>query len=243
MFPRPLSIITWNVLHRVHAVNWKEPCIEAFPEEKDRNAGIADTVRGWLADNIDAVCMQEVSGDQLAAVRAAVPKDVQIFEHLYPRLPRLRRTDCATLADAKERLVVVVRSGPARLVRSHTFETDPGKGFLVVDLGEGVHLVDTHVSYGPRAPAQLALWKEAALATPYAAIVGDYNAPVETLAAAFGSELTLSDLSGQTTRASRATHIGRTIDHVVVRGGTITAASVLEARGLSDHSPVRATIH
>lgn len=243
MFPRALSIITWNVLHRVHAVNWKEPCIEAFPEEKDRNSGIAERVTAWLANgDADAVCLQEVSGDQLSSLRAAAPKGAHVFEHVYPRLPRLRRPDCATLSDTTEYLAVLTRIDAARPARAETFASDPGKGFLSIALDHHVLLVDTHVSYGPRAPAQLALLGEVARATPHAIVVGDYNAPRDMLARAFGDDFALSDLAGQITRVPHGISIGKTIDHVVVRGGVITAASVLDGAGLSDHLPVRATV-
>jgi hypothetical protein len=64
-----IAMATWNVLHRVHAENWAEPAIEAHPDERARVEAIATRVeRMLLVDRtIDAIGLQEVSGDQLAA--------------------------------------------------------------------------------------------------------------------------------------------------------------------------------
>lgn len=229
-------MITWNVLHRVHAVNWKEPQIEAFPDEGARCAAIAALVAGWLKEGVAAVCLQEVSGDQLAALRHAV--DVTIFAHRYPRLPRVRGEGGPVLDDASEHLVTL--ASDAQAVASHTFVQDPGKGLVVVAIAETL-LVNTHVSFGTKGEPQLTTLIEAVAAADHAVIVGDFNTPAAAVQSAFGPSFAVSALSAPT-RVATAEHPGCTIDHVVVRGGALTTVSVLENGGLSDHSPVRAEI-
>jgi endonuclease/exonuclease/phosphatase family metal-dependent hydrolase len=242
---RPLRVVTWNVLHRVHAVNWSEDPVATFPDERVRIAGITDTIVGWLANGVDAVCLQEVSGDQLASLRAALAGGVHVFEHTYPRVPRLRGGGEPVLDDPSEHLVVATTSAGARLRDACTFDSDPGKGLLAVDLGGDVALVDTHVSFGDRRGAQLAtVARTARSATGGAIVVGDFNARADVVRAGLGGEVAITELSGRRpTRVPTADHpAGQTIDHVVVLGGAIVAAEVLDGRGLSDHEPVSADV-
>jgi len=239
---RAVRIITWNVLHRVHAVNWSEAPVAAFPDELVRMEGIARRVGAWLAGEADVVCLQEVSGDQLALLRSSARGDVRVFEHLYPRLPRIRGEGGPVLTDATEHLVTLAATPEARELMGHTFASDPGKGFLVVTLGDEVRIVNAHVSFGAnRAAKQLARVVESAVAP--AIVVGDFNASVEAVQADLGPTFRLSDLRGQpVTRIPTGDRPGRIIDHVAVAGGTIAQATVLDAELLSDHAPVAATV-
>lgn len=243
---RTLRVVTWNVLHRVHAVNWNEDPVTAFPDEGVRIAAVSETVARWLAGDVDAVCLQEVSGDQLASLRQALGTDVRVLEHTVPRVPRVRGGVAPVLDDPSEHLVVATKATRARVEEAHTFDSDPGKGVLAVDLGEGLLLVDTHVSFGERRDAQLALVARIAHgATGGAIVVGDFNARADVVRAGLGGDVALSDLSGQRpTRVPTADHpAGQTIDHVVVVGGGIlAAATVLDGGGLSDHQPVLAEV-
>ncbi|MDB4940809.1 MAG: Endonuclease/exonuclease/phosphatase [Labilithrix sp.] len=238
-----LRVVTWNVLHRVHAENWEEPCARQFPDEAVRIAGITSRVVGFLAAGVDAVCLQEVSGDQLASLRAALPAGADLFEHQYPRLPRLRRTPCGTtLTDANEHLVTIARTAGAAKVGSRTFDKDPGKGLLVVELAAGIHLVCTHLSYGGRKGVQLAEIAAAAERASVAAIVvGDTNAPAAAVHAALGPAWVVSKLTA-VTRVNDGPRGGSIIDHVLVRGGVLEEAGTGDGGGLSDHVPVLATI-
>lgn len=246
-----MKITTWNVLHRVHAVNWKEAPVVAFPDERVRIAGITALVMEWLDAGADVICLQEVSGDQLTSIGVALAENLrpraQIFDHVYPRLPAIRGGGPPVLDDATEHLVTIVApppSGrPAARVQSQTFDTDPGKGMLVT-LSDGIRIVNTHVSFGPRSPAQLAAIQAATNeASGGAVVVGDFNAPADVVAAGLGASFTLSDLTGQApTRIPTSEHAGRTIDHVAVRDGVIESATVLDRRALSDHAPVAATL-
>src|SRR5687767_13109482 len=115
-----LRVLSFNVLHRVHALNWKEPVIEGFPEEGVRIAAITAFVAKWLdalaPGELAAACLQEASGDQLSSLRIAFASrsDVAIFDHLYPRRPRLRGegNQRSGLVDLGEHLVTLVRGGP-----------------------------------------------------------------------------------------------------------------------------------
>ena len=235
---------TWNVLHRVHAVNWKEVPALAFPDERRRIEGISARVARWLSADSDAICLQEVSGDQLASLRAIAGTSVLVFTHTYPRVPRVRGPPPLDLDDPREHLVTLVRGLSARHLESMTFDTDPGKGLLAVELGSGVILINTHVSFGARGGAQLAAISALAQGREGCAIiVGDFNALADEVCSGLGEPFAISDLVGQEpTRVAAEGHGGRTIDHVVVMGGTVAAASVGDGEGLSDHQPVTATV-
>lgn len=236
-----LRLVTWNVLHRVHGTNWAEACLAAFPDEAPRVEQIASRVAQWLGSGVDAVCLQEVSGDQLAALRAKV-SPAQVFAHRAPRMPRLRVSGPA-LRDPAEFLVTVVAGGGASQVEGKAFVSDEGKGALVVDVGGGLRLINTHVTHGELGKAQVSLLAEFAQASKGAVLLGDFNAPAQAVGAVLGAGFRFADLSGQgPTRVANDTYPqGKTIDHVIVFEGSLSDAKVLENGGLSDHHPVSAT--
>lgn len=43
-----VRVVTWNVLHRIHAENWSEGSVAAFPDEATRVDGITGVVTSWL---------------------------------------------------------------------------------------------------------------------------------------------------------------------------------------------------
>jgi endonuclease/exonuclease/phosphatase family metal-dependent hydrolase len=240
---RVVRVATWNVLHRVHAANWSEALIAAFPEEAVRIARISERVASWLGAGVDAVCLQEVSGDQLASLRRVLGDGFQVFAHLYPRLPKLRGRGGPVLDDATEHLVMLVCSPDARRVGARTFAADPGKGMLIAELGDGIRVIDTHVSFGPRKEEQLTWLVEGALEAPRGAIVlGDFNAPADEVQAALGTQFTLCDLRSQRATRVSASDPPRTIDHIAVHRGAIEGATVLDDEALSDHAPVTASV-
>jgi endonuclease/exonuclease/phosphatase family metal-dependent hydrolase len=235
-----LRVASWNVLHRVHGLNWSEPAVAAFPEEQPRTEGIAARVERLLDEGAQAVGLQEVSGDMLAELRRRLEGKHFVFAHRSPRLPKMRQGGASGLDDGAEFLVVIVADPRATLHRAGAFESDPGKGFLAVDLGEGVRLVCTHVSFGERSRAQLGLLAEVGrLASQGAVLVGDFNARAREVAAGLGSGWILSDLSGQgPTRVATPEGSGKVIDHVAVHRGKIREARVLDGAGFSDHHPI-----
>lgn len=243
MSARRVRLATWNVLHRVHAENWGEAPLASFPDERRRIEGISAFVTSEIASGTAVMCLQEASGDQLASLRAAAGASVSVFVHRYPRVPKLRVTPASELEDPTEHLVTLV-SSPARLVASATFDTDPGKGWLAVELEGGLVVINTHLSSGDRGPAQLALVAATArdLGSPVA-VAGDFNTQVDLVRAGLGEGFVLTDLAGQRpTRIATKDRPPRTIDHVAALRCTIASATVLDGGGPSDHQPVRAEL-
>ena len=237
-------IATWNVLHRVHAVNWEEPAIAAHPDEDVRIAAISERI-ARLAPPPAVFCLQEVSGDQLAALRRT--QSGTILATKYPRVPRYRRrADVPPIAsDPAEYLVTIVGGhANAKLARATAFPTDPGKGFQIVELAE-LAVVNTHVSYGGHHAAQCRqLVSELGSRRGTVVIVGDFNADRAACSAQLsGFSAGVPIESGLATRP-RATPNGRSesIDHVFVRAGSILDMTVASGNGLSDHNPVIARI-
>jgi endonuclease/exonuclease/phosphatase family metal-dependent hydrolase len=233
-----LRVVTWNVLHRVHGENWQELPIDAFPDERERTRGVVRRVAEWLDGGVDAVCLQEASGDLSAALDEALGARARRFAHVYPRVPKPRTPAPAPLGDPRE-LLLTFTARPARQVESATFATDPGKGLLAIELGGVIRIVNTHVSSGPRRDDQLARVRGAATAAGAAVVVGDFNAPADVVGAALGVEFAVSDLRGQPpTRSASRSLPGKCIDHVAAFGGELAAATVIDVGGLSDHNAV-----
>ncbi len=223
-----ITVVTWNVLHRIHAENWGEDVATHWPDESKRVAAIA----GWVAElPAEVVALQEVSGDQLAALRASTSRTVHAMR--YRRVPRPRRMS-SQLKDDTEFLVLMV-DGPSRVITELQFHDDWGKGGLAVQTA-GLTVVATHVSWWEAKRAgQLAKLRELAVAP--AVLLGDFNADSDTVIADLGEGFRSAELPpGATTQGEQA------IDHVIVHGATATNAQVLDNEGLSDHHPVLATI-
>ncbi len=236
-----MIVVTWNVLHRIHAVNWDEPAIRAWADERDRIASIADFVGDLEAD---VICLQEVSGDQLAMLRDV--ERGQIFATAYPRTPRYyRRFEPATLRDPREHLVTIVRSPGARLVAAAAFASDPGKGYQDVELVTGTRVITAHVGWGDAHAEQCAAVAAVAHGDAPAIVCGDFNEAREVCAARLGPRLVPAVPTAPAPRTRpRPSPNGRCedIDHVFARGVPIIAAEVLDGYGRSDHNPVAARV-
>lgn len=233
-----VTVATWNVLHRIHAENWGEAVARHHSDEAARIEAITARLCAHVED---VLALQEVSGDQLASLRDALP-DATIVTLCYPRVPRPRRGPTA-LRDPAEYLVTIVR-GAATAILGEASRDDPGKGLLAVDVG-GVLVVNTHVTFGDARVAQLARLREVACAVEGTAIVlGDFNADRSTVAAGLGDgfDVALAGADARPTRPRTGSDKPSSIDHVVVRGGVIEAHAVLDAGGLSDHNPVVARV-
>lgn len=229
-----MIVTTWNVLHRVHAVNWGE--LPAMLEEPARVDAIARRVQELLRFSL-AVCLQEVSGDQLCALQAP-----HVFSFALPRVPRPRRGS-TTLTDPTEYLVVVSSLVAGKVAEQRAFATDPGKGFVAVQLDNGLVVTSVHVSDGERAAAQLdelAAWVRAQAGRPVV-IGGDFNADRHSVMAALGRGFTIAPLpkAGRPSRPrTEAGGKSQHIDHVIGHLSAATQAAVEDGRGLSDHNPV-----
>jgi hypothetical protein len=254
------QLTTWNVLHRIHAVNWSEAPVTQFPDERVRIAGITDFIATHLLPISTAIGLQEVSGDQLTSLRAVfTPDKATILTHEYPRLPKLKQPSPTTgspLSDLKEYLVTIVpHPRAAKKIESETYDSDPGKGFLAVSVDDALTVINTHVSSGNRRDKQLARLVRAAESDTSVALLGDFNTEHDLLRAtlitlSFGHSImggfTLTDLSAQpvTRIGSPGKSAGHTIDHVISKHPlTIEPGTVIDAGGLSDHQPVTARIH
>jgi endonuclease/exonuclease/phosphatase family metal-dependent hydrolase len=231
-------VVSWNVLHRIHAVNWNEPAITKWNDERSRLGSIADFIAATPAD---VVCLQEVSGDQLAMLRDVVD-DGELFAMKYPRTPAFKKPTAESLRDACEYLVTIVRDSGARLVIAEAFPTDAGKGFQRVELANKTTVINTHVSFGDKRTAQLArIAIEASQAPGLAIACGDFNADRATCLADLGEDFVAAvPLDGLHTRPRQLpSEKSQDIDHVFVRGGKPLEASVLDGETRSDHNPVR----
>lgn len=239
-----IEIATWNVLHRIHAENWGEAQAQAFPLEAVRTTAIATRVAKELASRCEAVCLQEVSGDQLAMLRMALP-GAFFYELRYPRVPKLKSGAESPLVEATEHLVTIAARGSERLAAA-AFASDPGKGFLSVALPSGFVVVNTHVSFGPRAQKQIdEVVVHAKTHTGQVVIAGDFNASAADASALLGPEFTIVPLRQPAlpTRPRAPGHEkSSTIDHAFVWRAAPVDAEVLDGEGLSDHNPVVAGV-
>lgn len=241
----PFTVATWNVLHRVHAENWAELVPERHPDERARIAAITARILD-LQPSLALLALQEVSGDLLAALRAALPPGVALHAFRYPRVPRPRSDHLATLADPAEHLALLVAAHlPSRLVDAAAFADDPGKGYLAVDVA-GLLAIATHVTHGARRTGQLA--RIAHLARAHAGphlLLGDFNADRDAVAADLGHDhrfaLLPPDALPTRPRPDGDRSKAQDIDHIILGGpSTPVTATVLDALGLSDHNLVLA---
>ncbi len=169
---------TWNVLHRVHAENWYEDVATRWPDEGARIAAITARV----AERTERIiALQEVSGDQLASLRMALP-DRTFHAMRYQRLPTPRRMP-SSLLDGGEYLVVLTAE-PSRELAAESFAHDHGKGALVIDAGE-LTVIATHVTGDRRRTDQLSRLAELAsdAPAPAAVLLGDFNTDRASVAA------------------------------------------------------------
>ncbi|MBH0776831.1 endonuclease/exonuclease/phosphatase family protein [Nocardia bovistercoris] len=233
-----ITVATWNVLHRVHAENWYEDVATRWPDEAERISAITARVAKLPAR---VIALQEVSGDQLAALRDALPgREFHVLR--YPRIPRPRHHP-TVLTDRTEYLVLVV-DGQAREIAAESFERDGGKGALVIGTDE-LTVVATHVTGDSRRWEQLERLRALAAAQPGPVVLlGDFNIGRDSVAEQLGPGFGVYELSqdGPPTRPRSSGTKSQFIDHVVVRDAVVREAVVDSADGLSDHNPVRARL-
>lgn len=237
-----MILATWNVLHRIHALNWGEEVTFRFPNEAARISLITRRVEELLSGGSDViVCMQEVSGDQLESLESSL-RSFAICSFTYPRVPSLRTGGAQPLRRPTEHLVTI--GARAELRCAEAFRTDRGKGFLCVESG-GLLVVNTHVSYGDRRPEQLGRIA-AVIGDERCVICGDFNASSKQVLASLGPGFSLVDLGPDAppTRPRRDNHRGKppAIDHILARGIAGGEGAVIDVAGESDHNLVRAKI-
>jgi endonuclease/exonuclease/phosphatase family metal-dependent hydrolase len=233
------TVATWNVLHRVHAENWGAGVLDQWPDETERIAAVTARVAGR---GEQVIALQEVSGDQLASLRDALP-DRAVHALRYPRVP-VPRHGASSLHNPGEYLVLLV-DGAGQEVTAEPFENDPGNGALVVRTAEML-VVATHVSGDRRRTGQLTRLAELATAVPGSAtvVLGDFNIDRATVESGLGPEFVVADLPPDAlpTRPRDEGPKSQFIDHIVVRDAVVADAAVDGADDLSDHNIVYATI-
>lgn len=235
-----MQVLTWNVLHRVHAETHGEPVVRRWPNEERRLAAVVDYVTEALTE-CEAALLQEVSGDLLTALQARF-HDWAVLSHLSPRLPR-QGAPSGAISDRSEHLVIIAPEG-TQLVRSESFENDEGKGFVMGLLPRGIGVVSTHVSWGEKRGPQLAVLARVLEDAPTPMIIGgDFNAARSVVLELLGKQGSVSVLpeGAPPTRPPGDTGGAGDIDHFVVRGGRMTDVEVWPDRELSDHRPVVGT--
>jgi endonuclease/exonuclease/phosphatase family metal-dependent hydrolase len=231
-----VAVATWNVLHRVHAENWGEDVAVRWPEEPERIAAVTARLAG-RAEQV--IALQEVSGDQLASLRAGLA-DRSVHAFRYPRVPAPRRGACP-LRDPGEYLVLLV-DGPGQEVAAGSFEGAPGKGALAVRAA-GALFVATHVSGDQRRTRQLA--RLAGLATAWpghpTVLLGAFNADRAAVASGPGADFSVAGLPPNALPTRPGTSGARPlcIDHVAVQGACTSSAAVEGADGLGPQSRPR----
>lgn len=236
-----MKILTWNVLHRVHAETHSEPAIRRWPDEAERVRAVVARVSEALSAGVEVVLLQEVSGDVLAELRAQLPHHA-VLNHLYPRVPRQKGTS-RSVADPTEHLVVVAPPG-AKILRAQTFANDPGKGLLMVGVSEHLAVVSTHVSWGTKGESQLSHLAQVLRETSATVCIGgDFNTGREEISKAVGADVVISvpPAGSPRTRPQDDATGGSDIDHLL-SSAALSDVAVLEHRDLSDHRPVAATV-
>ncbi|AYF74604.1 endonuclease/exonuclease/phosphatase family protein [Nocardia yunnanensis] len=231
-----ITVATWNVLHRVHADNWDSDIAGRWPIEAERIEAVTAVVAA-RAESV--IALMEVSGDQLVALRNALPaREFHVLN--YPRVPRPRRL-ANVLEHRTEHLVILV-DGTARPVAAESFGFDPGKGVLVIEF-DGLLIAATHVTGDERRGEQLVRLRELTAAGP-AVLLGDFNIDRATLAAGLGDGYTVGEFAPDAlpTRPRDAGAKSQYIDHVVGHGVPVREVVVEDVAGASDHNLVRAIV-
>ena len=223
-------------------MNWSEPAIDAHPDEAARIVALTARI---VELDANVTCLQEVSGDQLASLRAALPEHT-FHVHTYPRVPKPFRPaeQTSPLVDPTEQLVTITRGVVTRRTSSETFPTDKGKGFLLVELIDELAIINTHVSYGDNHPGQLQKLTSVSRSYPAVVIVGDFNDDRACCRKGLGETFrpAIPIIDKPTRPRSTPSSKSEVIDHVFISGCTATDVEVLPGRGLSDHNPIAATI-
>jgi len=228
-----MRALTWNVLHRVHGERHGEEAVKTWPDEARRTRRILDLLDHALTkEHCEAVLLQEVSGDVLAALRERFDAGFSVVNHRYVRAPR----PTPSVADPSEHLVVIAPKG-SRTAQASGYASDGGKGFLAVTTPGGATVVSTHVSWGDKRADQLvALGQALDRWTGLVVVGGDFNVELPPVQQALRAHSLVLPADGLATREAEGRRLF--IDHLLVRAGELKTLRVLEHEGLSDHRPV-----
>jgi hypothetical protein len=223
-------IVTWNVLHWVHARNHCED-LSTFPVEEQRARAVVERIARIDAE---ATCLQEVSGDTLMLIARTFGRERVHWLRL-PRLPRLKVGE-SVLRDDSENLVVITTGVK---LHARAFGNDGGKGFIAIRHASNTLIVCTHISGHPdKRPQQLkAIDKWINGQSGSAVLCGDFNVDARRT-------LESLRLGWHAARIRGALQVSRPksnelIDHILRWSGTDLAfAKIEDAGGISDHNLV-----
>ena len=223
---------SWNVLHFVHGINYDEHPVGTMPE-RERIDGICGLVGDLLRD-VKVLCLQEVSGDLLVQLKLAFAPRFHIIDKRSGRAPSVRKRTSSHFGargEHSEHLVIMVnRDMDIDFVRSGTFASDAGKGFLKVAIAGGPQVVCTHLPFDKshRADqlAQMGLDGSA-----FTIVCGDMNS----------TELHVPGLTrvpfapdGLVSRPKSRSNI----DLVLTNGDADGPCEIVDGSRFSDHNPV-----
>eukprot|EP01012_Entosiphon_sulcatum_P067131 TRINITY_DN96670_c0_g1_i1.p1 TRINITY_DN96670_c0_g1~~TRINITY_DN96670_c0_g1_i1.p1 ORF type:complete len:280 (+),score=43.91 TRINITY_DN96670_c0_g1_i1:35-874(+) len=248
-------ITTWNVLHRVHAEKDPELChmtLDRYPKEVKRIADIVTLVEDQFVQGSRVVCLQEVSGELLSALRERLGKRVTIFDHQHQRIPEQPEdtTKQAILKDPTEYLVVLTDFPAAEAVTAHPFTNN--KGVLGVRVQSNLCVYNVHASPKRAGEKQIRHELMQLLVLPFLAknkqnqvvVAGDLGMELERVFGAVGelAFCTGEDLS-EYLQEGKHTCQDKDVDHIVGIGGTEIFDAVLYPNSnLSIHQPLQATV-
>mmetsp|Transcript_20133 Transcript_20133/g.39913 ORF Transcript_20133/g.39913 Transcript_20133/m.39913 type:complete len:335 (+) Transcript_20133:59-1063(+) len=170
--PPSLLIYSWNVLHRVHAQNYRIPEVQKWPDEPKRLEHVTGLILTYLrsCQQPCVICLQEVSGDVLKALKSALAtsKNILVFEHQHRRIPRFWRPNPQNehVVEREEYIVSITKNClGAQKTAGFTYRTDAGKSLLGIKFQvpvpardgseieqkhscESVVLLNTHLRHG-----------------------------------------------------------------------------------------------
>lgn len=146
-----MNIYSWNVLHIIHEINYanNSPILYQYPDESKRIYDIYTYLHDIIASNADnlyAICLQEVPGDLLILLH----QKYRVFYYRYERVPTLKNEAIYNpYMDGYEYLVTItnVHIWTYNIIQFH----NPGKAALIItfnlDNGKLMHIANIHLPY------------------------------------------------------------------------------------------------
>lgn len=142
-----VTVVTINVLHRIHAENWADPVCEQYPVERERIDAVVRAIASVFEEDRDTiVLLQEVSHAVMRALwawaaerEAAGARHVEVMHGEYNRKPKLRKSTLSigcrdflavSLLDEREYLAILTNIDGARWRSFDEFPNAKGKGYV-----------------------------------------------------------------------------------------------------------------
>lgn len=141
-----LRIISWNVLHIVHELNYVDnsPVIQKYPIEKNRIELIYKKIM-LMIDGSTIISLQEVPFDLLQLLLNN-KNNYNIEFHKYRRLPSIKNPDIVNpYIDSSEHLVTIYPIKLFPIIKSSFDLDNQSKGALIIKFNNGITVVNVHV--------------------------------------------------------------------------------------------------